>query len=104
MTFMECMVFNLGQIVISRKGKDSGTWYVVIGIDEAEDRVIVADGIKRTLAHPKPKNPKHLQVVNRCFEEIPEIIGIEHKKRFQDPDIRSMIERARICDQNKEVD
>lgn len=99
---MECFQFNLGQIVISRKGKDSGTWYVVIGIDEARDRVMVSDGIKRTLVNPKFKNPKHLQAVNRSIKEIPEIIG--HKQTYQIPDIKTLIERARISDQNEEVD
>jgi len=88
--------------VISRKGKDTGTWYVVTGIDETKGRVMVSDGRKRTLKNPKPKNPKHLQVVNRCIEEIPEIV--KHEKRSQAFDIKTMIERANISDQNEEVD
>ena len=40
------MEWSLGQIVISKQGRDNGTVYVVIGIDD--DFWVVADGRKTT--------------------------------------------------------
>lgn len=52
---------RIGQLVRSRAGRDSGTYFLVVGV---KDRrwVMVADGRRRSLACPKKKNVKHLEV------------------------------------------
>ncbi len=47
-----------GQIVTSRAGRDVTRAYVVVGMQG--ERVLLADGQKRTLQEPKHKNTRHL--------------------------------------------
>lgn len=56
------MHFSPGNIVRSRAGRDKGTMYCVLSV--VQNRVLVADGYKRTISNPKPKNPLHLELVN----------------------------------------
>ena len=51
-----------GNVVRSTAGRDKGRLYVVTGV--AADRVLVAEGRRRPLKAPKPKNPIHLQLVS----------------------------------------
>ncbi|NLJ80468.1 MAG: KOW domain-containing protein [Firmicutes bacterium] len=71
---------NLGQLVTSKKGRDSGRMYVVVGFCD-QGYVQVADGVVRTRKRPKRKNIKHL-VVHKVN------LGSE---TFQDRDIREFI-------------
>jgi len=59
---------ELGQVVISKQGKDVGRTYVVVGV--AEGRVFLADACKFNVMRPKRKNPKHLQPVRLVIDEI----------------------------------
>ena len=49
----------LGQIVLSKAGKDSGSFYVIVS--EEDDFAYIADGKLRKVERPKKKNPLHLQ-------------------------------------------
>ena len=51
---------ELGQIVYSKAGRDSGKYYCVVEI-VSEDRVKIADGDLRRIKKAKIKNVKHLQ-------------------------------------------
>lgn len=55
------MQFTPGNVVRSTAGRDKGRLYIVVAV--AANRIMVADGQKRTLAAPKPKNPLHLQYI-----------------------------------------
>ena len=59
---------KLGQVVISKQGKDMGRIYVVVGM--AEGRVFLADARKFNVMRPKRKNPKHLQPMRLVIEEV----------------------------------
>lgn len=50
-----------GSFCISKTGHDANTLYYVKSVS---DMIYVCDGRIRTLANPKKKNPKHLQVLN----------------------------------------
>lgn len=50
---------ELGQIVYSKAGRDSGKYYCVVEI-VSEDRVKIADGDLRRIKKAKIKNVKHL--------------------------------------------
>ncbi len=52
----------------SKAGHDKGKCYVVIR--EEPEYVWLADGISRTAAHPKRKNRKHIQIINRIPAHI----------------------------------
>ncbi len=47
-----------GQVVYSRAGRDVTAVYAVVGTQQ--DRILLADGAKRTLHQPKKKNRRHL--------------------------------------------
>lgn len=55
---------SIGQVVISRKGKDKGRLYVVTGFSEDGRYAFIAEGLKFTFSFPKRKNRIHLQAVN----------------------------------------
>ena len=69
---MDLEDFEIGRVVISKKGKDKGTFYVIISKDVLNNRVYVADGKHRSITRPKPKNPKHLQPTNWHLRELKE--------------------------------
>jgi hypothetical protein len=79
---------TIGQVVRSRKGKDAGRWYVVVGVSEdcptcakqRGRRVLVADGTRYTAARPKAKNTIHLQRTRWILDEIAH--GILSKRTF----------------------
>lgn len=103
MTGMKTNRFQVGQVVISRKGKDVGTWYVVIGWNAEEQRVLLCGGKRSRTEKPKKKNPVHLQRVNEILDEVPESLSEEHKldgERVQ----QLLLEVKTKRYQNKEVD
>jgi ribosomal protein L14E/L6E/L27E len=59
---------KLGQVVISKQGKDVGRTYVVVGVGKG--RVFLADARRFNVSHPKRKNPKHLQPMRLVIDEI----------------------------------
>jgi ribosomal protein L14E/L6E/L27E len=59
----------IGQIVISRAGRDSGKPFVVTKI-LSDSTVTVADGDIRPVERPKKKNLRHLEVTTIVKENI----------------------------------
>ena len=62
---------ELGQVVFSKVGRDSGKYYVVVEIVD-EQKVRIADGDLRRIAKAKLKNVKHLQSNGDVLEKIAE--------------------------------
>ena len=65
---MKVQTFQLGNIVISRQGRDKGCSYVVVGNDK--EKILVADGKHKLLAKPKAKNKLHLISTNFVDQEL----------------------------------
>ena len=63
--------YRLGQVVLSRRGKDRGNLYVVVGFPE-EDRLALADADRFNVSRPKRKNPKHVQPTSLFAAEVAE--------------------------------
>lgn len=62
-------LFQPGQVVISKAGRDKGRLYVVLRVED--DRYIqVADGTVRTARKPKRKNVRHVQPHGPASPEI----------------------------------
>jgi len=100
---MELDKFQVGQVVISRKGKDTGTWYVIVGTDEQKGRVLVCEGDKYPLQYPKSKNPKHLQKVNRSLPVKPDILG--NTEEWTRLELKKLLENEKLkSNQDEEVD
>ncbi|MCK9524393.1 MAG: KOW domain-containing RNA-binding protein [Limnochordia bacterium] len=62
-------LLEVGQLVTSKMGRDSGKSYVVTEF-LPDNHVNVADGFVRTLGRPKSKNVKHLVVHASRLERI----------------------------------
>ena len=67
------MDFKIGQIVISKAGRDCGKEFVVVGI--APGYLYLADGATRKLESPKKKKLKHIQGSYNVSEEIASLIS-----------------------------
>jgi ribosomal protein L14E/L6E/L27E len=56
--------FPLGGLVVVKRGKHVGSVFVVVGIDEKQEkngRILIADGRKISAARPKRKNSRHVE-------------------------------------------
>ena len=58
--------YEAGMLARSMAGHDKGHVYVIIDVDEAY--VYLVDGVLRTLARPKKKKKKHVQIICRKQE------------------------------------
>lgn len=60
---------EVGEVVFSRAGRDSGRFFVVVEIVD-DTFVMLADGSLRKLAKPKKKKIKHLKSTGDVIESI----------------------------------
>ena len=65
--------FTIGQVVISRQGKDTGLEYVIAGFEQ-DGKVKLVRPNRFNVTRPKQKNPKHLQSTLRRAENLLEFI------------------------------
>ena len=65
--------FEIGQVVISRQGKDAGLEYVVSGVEQ-DGRIRLIRPERFNVSNPKKKNPKHLQKTSKQAENLAEKI------------------------------
>lgn len=65
---MKAMDFVRGLVVRSLAGHDKGGFFAVLSADS--NGVIICDGKRRTLDHPKLKKPKHLAVTNSVLDSM----------------------------------
>ena len=77
---------KIGQIVISKAGRDRGLVFVVVACEG--EYVFLADGRTRRLENPKRKKNKHLQPTN----------FVSGAKWEKDADIRNIIKLSPIKD------
>jgi hypothetical protein len=61
--------YRVGQVVVSKRGKDAGHVYVIVGFLDG-GRLALADARKFGADHPKSKNPKHVRPTPHVAEEI----------------------------------
>ena len=85
------MEWSLGQMVRSKQGRDNGTYYVIVKIDE--NVCYCVDGRKTTLLKPKRKNIKHLQATHRISEKISE--QLNHGEMLTELEIRDFLNQYR---------
>jgi len=58
-SYMQRWICQPGTIVHAKAGRDAGRFFIVVGLDGAD--LLLSDGERRTFAHPKRKNPAHVQ-------------------------------------------
>lgn len=70
----ECEDLKLGQLVISKMGRDRGRLCIVVRrLDDCA--VLIADGAAHKFARPKRKNVKHLIKLDNVDETLSERLG-----------------------------
>lgn len=69
---------SIGQIVLSKSGRDSGRPFVIVDIVDSL-YVNIADGNLRKIDNPKKKKIKHLQPTNYKSEPIFEALRLDEK-------------------------
>ncbi|MFI5359162.1 MAG: RNA-binding protein [Halanaerobiales bacterium] len=80
--------YRTGELVVSRAGRDSGKYYLVVG-RENENYVKIANGATRKIENPKRKNIKHLRSTGVIYEEL--AIWLENKKKIRNEDLKRFI-------------
>ena len=65
------MIVALGQIVVSRAGRDAGKKFVIIKMLDSQF-VEVSDGDLRRMERPKKKRIKHLNITEQKAESLGE--------------------------------
>lgn len=76
---------QIGQLVSSLQGRDSGMFYLVVQVD-SESSVLVADGEGRKVEKPKRKNNKHLKFYDVVAKNI--FTKAQNGKRVTNEDVR----------------
>ena len=76
-----------GQIVYSKRGRDSGLPFVVVAVQDGF--AFLADGKLRKIAKPKKKKRIHLQPTNTFAEEIRE--KLERNQPVNDSSVRKAL-------------
>ena len=80
--------FILGGIVISKRGRDKGRPFVIVGMDGAY--LYLADGKLRKLEKPKKKKQMHVQITESISEEAAAKLSAGS---LQDADLRKVLLR-----------
>lgn len=78
----------LGQVVLSKAGRDAGKMFVVTGLIDI-NYVFVSDGDSRRLENPKKKKIKHLIITTNVIEAIAQKISAGDK--ITNADIRKAL-------------
>lgn len=79
---------QIGQVVRSAAGRDSGTCYLVIRILDPRN-VAVADGLTRSVTNPKKKNVRHLDFLPQVAESLKQ--RLRQGERVDDHEIQSVL-------------
>lgn len=85
---------HLGEIVISRLGRDINKYYIIVGIENDSNYVKIADGFIKRIEHPKRKNIKHLIFTGDVIEEL--AIWLSKGKRTRNEDLKKFIKDYQI--------
>ena len=84
-------MFENGDLVLSKSGRDKGRTFMVVGIiDEAY--VYIADGSLRKLENPKKKKIKHLEFSGHASERT--ALKLSTDEKLTNPALRKMLKTA----------
>ena len=76
----------IGTVVLATAGRDQDGFFFVTG--EADGFPLLADGKRRKLAHPKRKNPRHLQGIAMDGFTHPVMEKLKQGKPVSDRELR----------------
>ena len=91
----EQQAITKGQIVISKKGRDKGGWFVVLDVatDANHSFAWLADGRLRPVERPKKKKLMHIQPTKYIDETLQD--KLENDKQLNNSECREAICRFR---------
>jgi large subunit ribosomal protein L14e len=69
---------TLGQVVISKAGRDAGKKFVITGIIDSS-YVLLSDGSLRKIEKPKRKKIKHIQLTDIILDDLKVKLGANQK-------------------------
>ncbi len=81
------MPISKGNVVISKKGRDKGRYFVVLYMLDAV-YACIADGDTRKLSHPKKKKVMHL---NNMPVLLNDLIALYEANQLKDSDIKKAL-------------
>jgi ribosomal protein L14E/L6E/L27E len=90
------MEFAIGQVVISKAGRDNGDVFIIYNI--RGDYLYLVDGDARTLEKPKKKKIRHIQPVKYIDYALQE--AITNQKYLKDADFRSALKKFKMRREN----
>ena len=91
-------VFQPGQLVTSKAGRDKDKLYVVTGV--CKEYLLLADGTGQTARNPKRKNMKHVQRISLAVWQC--VSRSHHPEIPGDAEIREAIKYYALKRQNQE--
>ena len=87
---------NIGDVVLSKKGRDANNYFMVVSV--TDDLAFVADGKKHALAKPKKKNVKHLSYANAHLDGISD--KLQKGLKVFDSEVKSALRQFNEPSQN----
>jgi len=81
--------FQIGQIVISKAGKDKGDALVVLAVEG--EYLLLCDGLARPLERPKRKKIKHVQPTNSVDAALSTAIAAKTKTNMKNADFKTAL-------------
>ena len=77
-----------GWIVQATAGRDQGDLFCVVGVDQEQQRLLLADGKRRKVARPKRKKLGHLTPLDEARFDHPAIGKLKQGKPVSDRELR----------------
>ena len=77
-----------GCLVQATAGRDKGEIFFVVGVDEKQGFLLLADGKRRKLSNPKRKNPAHAVPVDQAEFDHPAIQKLRQGSQLSDRELR----------------
>ena len=91
---------HTGLIVRATAGRDKEGLFCVVGVDREQGRLLLADGKRRKVAHPKKKKLGHVEVLTDLhMDHHPAIEKLKQGQALTDKELR----RALAAFRAKEV-
>lgn len=80
-----------GWIVRATAGRDKDGLFCVVGVDQEQYRLLLADGKRRKAAHPKRKKTGHVEPLDRAEYGHPAIGKLKQGKPVSDRELRQAL-------------
>ncbi len=80
--------YQLGELVLSTAGRDSGRYFIIVEI--VDDKFVkISDGDLRTIEDPKLKNIKHIKKTGEVEKELGK--WLKEDRRVRNEDLKQFI-------------